>query len=274
MKFSVITLFPEMIQSFCQHGVLSQALDKKILTVDSINPRSFTADTHRTVDDRPFGGGDGMIMLAEPLEKALQSLGAKNLLQNSKGEEPHVIYLSPQGSTLNHQKILKLSHKKEIILICGRYGGIDQRLLKAFAHEEISVGDYVLSGGELAAGILIDAVSRWLPGVLGHGDSAKQDSFASNLLEHPNFTRPREYLNQKAPEVLLSGNHKLIEEWKKYVSWLTTLKKRPDLLLTLDISEKDLVKLKDFWSKMSLSEKEVLGLDTLGDKNFSLLLRT
>lgn len=273
LKIDVITLFPEMIENAVSHGVLGQALKGDLLSVQAHTPREFATDKHRTVDDRPFGGGDGMIMLAETLEKSLQKVKHKN----SK-----MIYLSPQGSVLTAEKSRELSEAEHLVLICGRYGGIDQRIINAYVDEEISIGDYVLSGGELGALVVIDAVSRFIPGVLGHVDSADKDSFSEGLLEHPNFTRPREYLGQDVPEVLLSGNHKLIGEWKEKVSALVTLVKRPDLFSVYLEEEREkyralkkkktaepLKELFKFWQQLSSEDREVLGLQSLNEESFN-----
>lgn len=259
MKIDVISLFPEMIVSACQHGVLGQALKKQALELHVLNPRTFTDDVHKTVDDRPFGGGDGMMMMAEPLIKSFASL-----MENLK-EKPHVIYLSPQGQPLNDSKVRALAQKKHLILLCGRYGGVDQRLLNSFVDEEISLGDYVLSGGELAACTLIDAVSRMIPGVLGHAESSEHDSFSQGLLEEPQYTRPREILEQSVPEILLSGNHAKIQSWKWNVSLLMTLQKRPDLILQQDLNKKEIQELKKFWQGLSEEDKKSLGLKLVED---------
>ena len=274
LRIDVITLFPEMIQEAVSHGVLGQALKKDHLTVAAHTPREFATDRHRTVDDRPFGGGDGMIMLADTLEKTIQKVQHKN----SK-----VVYLSPQGKTLTDDLARTFSNEEHLVLICGRYGGIDQRIINAYVDEEVSIGDYVLSGGELGALVIIDAVARFIPGVLGHEDSAHKDSFSAGLLEHPNFTRPREYLDQEVPEVLLSGNHKLIEEWKSKVSALVTLQKRPDLFLEYIHQENlkyqalkkkktkaPLLELKSFFMSLSEKEKQALGLHDLTEEDFNV----
>jgi len=271
MKIDVITLFPEMIESAVSHGVLGQALKEDRLSVKAHTPREFATDRHRTVDDRPFGGGDGMIMLPETLEKTLRKVQHKN----SK-----VIYLSPQGKTLTDETARALSREEHLIFICGRYGGIDQRIINAYVDEEISIGDYVLSGGELGALVVIDALARFIPGVLGHEESAHKDSFSQGLLEHPNFTRPREYLGEEVPEVLLSGNHKLIDEWKRKVSALVTLKKRPDLfkafleqeVLNYQAQKKKkglppLAELREFFKQMPEKEKRALGLEDLREED-------
>jgi tRNA (guanine37-N1)-methyltransferase len=258
----VITLFPEMIEGALNFGVLSSAAEKGLVNIVTYNPRDFTEDRHRSVDDRPFGGGDGMVMLAEPLQKLLKH-------NFSKAEKPKVCFLSPQGKVLTHAKVKELSSEKEMILICGRYAGIDQRFINQFVDEEISIGDYVLSGGEVAALAVIDAVSRQIPGVLGHQESAQKDSFAEGLLEAPSFTRPPDWEKQIVPEILLSGNHLKISQWRFFVSCLVTLKKREDIFWKF---EKDFQppskrwgklteRLKLFWeSDLTAQEKESLGL--------------
>ncbi|MGZ3790704.1 MAG: tRNA (guanosine(37)-N1)-methyltransferase TrmD [Bdellovibrio sp.] len=271
-KIDVITLFPEMIENAVSYGVLGQALKSDLISVKAHTPREFAEDRHRTVDDRPFGGGDGMIMLAETLEKVLNKV---------KHNNSKVIYLSPQGKPLTDERARQLAKEEQLIFICGRYGGIDQRIINKYVDDEISVGDYVLSGGELGALIIIDAVSRFIPGVLGHEESADKDSFAEGLLEHPNFTRPRSYLSQEVPEILLSGNHKLIEAWKRNVSALVTLKKRPDLFKEYLKQENEkyqalkkkktappLEELKKFFANMPEEEKTVLGLADLREEDF------
>ncbi|WP_413291417.1 tRNA (guanosine(37)-N1)-methyltransferase TrmD [Bdellovibrio sp. HCB337] len=258
--FQVITVFPEMIQAAMAAGVFSQAQKSSLLELSCINPREFTTDVHRTVDDRPFGGGDGMIMLPEPLQKSIEK---------AKAQQPKakVIYLSPQGKPLTHQKAQALSQESGLVLLCGRYGGIDQRIINQFVDEELSTGDYVISGGELAACVVMDAVSRFVPGVLGHKDSVDKDSFAEGLLEHPNYTRPREYQGESVPEVLFSGHHKKINEWKELVSYLVTLQKRPDLI-DKSKTQKTLKEAYKYWQGLSPQERDTLGLKTLKDEDF------
>lgn len=268
MKFKVITLFPQMIEVFRSEGVIGQAIKKNLIEIQMINPREFTKDLHKTVDDRPFGGGDGMLMMVDPLEKALTAAC------EGGEDEPWIIFLSPQGSTLRQEKVLELSQKKNLILVCGRYAGVDQRLLNHWIDEEISIGDYVLSGGELGACVVMDAVSRNVPGVLGHVDSAASDSFSeslSGLLEAPSFTRPREFNGEGVPEILLSGNHAKIEAWRKQVSILTTLLKRPDLLVERSFSAKEISALKKFWNELPSADKKVLGLSALSDQDLEQL---
>lgn len=251
MKFQILSVFPTMFDCYLGQGVMSQALKKNIFSYEVLNPRDYATDNYKSVDDRPFGGGDGMVMLPEVLEAALSS---------RKNKKAHVVYLSPQGKPLTDQKVNELKNKEDITLICGRYGGIDQRIINQYVDEEISIGDYVLSGGELAALVLMDAVIRKLPGSLGHMESAEKDSFAIEGLEHPLFTRPQDWKGLKVPAILLSGNHALIEQWKKNVAQLVTLKKRPDLL---HLSPKEFEILKKFYKSMTEEEKKVCGLEGL-----------
>jgi len=238
MRFDVISLFPELLEKTASMGVVGRAISNDVVQLNTWNPRDFTEDVHRTVDDRPFGGGPGMVMKVEPLKKAIDA--AKNA-----AEEPaKVIYMSPQGRTLDQEGVNYLSQFPRLILLAGRYEGIDERLIKSHIDEEWSIGDFVLSGGELPALVLIDAVSRTLPNVLGHGLSAEQDSFVSGLLDCPHFTRPDKYDGEAVPEVLLSGNHKKIAAWREKQALGKTWQKRPDLLDKIELT-KDQIKLLD-----------------------------
>jgi tRNA (guanine37-N1)-methyltransferase len=232
MRFDVISLFPEMFDAITKHGITSRAIDKKIYVLNVINPRDFTQDNHKTVDDRPYGGGPGMVMLAEPLSQAINA--AKALNANAK-----VIHLSPRGKPLTHEKVMQLSQQQGLILLATRYEGVDERLLDALVDEEISIGDYVLSGGELPAMALIDGIVRQLPGSLGDADSALEDSFVNGLLDCPHYTRPEEYAGKVVPEVLLSGNHAKIREWRLKQSLLLTRAKRPDLLAARSLTKEE-----------------------------------
>jgi tRNA (guanine37-N1)-methyltransferase len=226
-KFDVITLFPEMFDAITKYGITSRALQQKIYDVQFWNPRDFTTDNHKTVDDRPYGGGPGMVMLVEPLEQAISSA---KVSQAEKNIESWVIHLSPAGKPLTHEKVMQLSKKQGVVLLASRYEGVDQRLIDAHVDEEISIGDYVLSGGELPAMTLIDAIVRQLPGALGDSDSAIEDSFVDGLLDCPHYTRPEEYKGVKVPEVLTSGNHAKIKQWRLKMSLKRTRDQRPDLL--------------------------------------------
>ena len=232
MKFDVISLFPDMFDAITKYGITSRALEKKIYSLHVINPRDFTQDNHKTVDDRPYGGGPGMVMLAEPLAQAIKVAKATNIAAK-------VIHLSPRGTPLTHEKVMQLSQQHGLILLTSRYEGVDERLLDALVDEEISIGDYVLSGGELPAMALIDAVVRQLPGVLGDADSAIEDSFVNGLLDCPHYTRPEEYEGKVVPEVLLSGNHAKIREWRLKQSLLLTRAKRPDLLAARPLTKEE-----------------------------------
>ena len=237
MRFDVISLFPEMFDAITKHGITSRAKTQKIYVLNVINPREFTADNHKTVDDRPYGGGPGMVMLAEPLAQAIKAAKAANV--GSK-----VIHLSPRGTPLTHAKVMALSQQQGLILLTSRYEGVDERLLESLVDEEISIGDYVLSGGELPAMALIDAIVRQLPGVLGDADSALEDSFVNGLLDCPHYTRPEEYEGAfgkvlRVPDVLLSGNHAKIREWRLKQSLLLTRAKRPDLLAARSLTKEE-----------------------------------
>ena len=222
MNFNVVTLFPDFIESAMSHGVIGRAIHKNLIGLNLVNPRQFTNNTHQTVDDRPFGGGDGMLMLAEPLKKSIESLG---------DQRGHVVFLSPQGKKWCNQMTRDWSvDYKNITLICGRYGGIDQRFIEKYVHEEISLGDFILSGGEIASLAVMDSIARRLPGVLGNQTSHEMESFQHSLLEPPQFTRPREWEKARVPEVLLSGNHRKIQIWKENLALVKTAQLRPDLL--------------------------------------------
>ena len=224
MHFGVISLFPEMCELVTQFGVTGRAKERKLLTVDYWNPRSFTTDPRATIDDRPFGGGPGMVMLAEPLAQSIEAAKLK------LGADTRVCYLSPQGALFDQAKAKEMAKAGKLILLCGRYEGVDERLIDACVDEELSVGDYVLSGGELPAMTVIDAVARLLPGVLGHADSAAEDSFSEGLLDCPHYTKPPEWRGMKVPEVLLSGHHEAIKKWRHQEALKRTTLRRPALL--------------------------------------------
>ena len=223
MWFGVVTLFPEMF-SILEYGITGRALKEELIKVACWNPRDFTHNKHRSVDDRPYGGGPGMVMMAQPLQDAI--LAAKQ----AAPIKPVVVHLSPQGKLFNQQAALELQAKHSLILVAGRYEGIDERLLSLEVDEEWSMGDYVLSGGELAAMTMIDVMTRLLPGALGHEESAAQDSLSAGLLKYPQHTRPENYNGLEVPKVLLGGNHKDIERWRLKQSLGKTWLKRPDLL--------------------------------------------
>jgi tRNA (guanine37-N1)-methyltransferase len=224
MQIAVVSLFPEMFSAVTDHGVTGRAVEQGLVSVSCCNPRDYTGDRHRTVDDRPYGGGPGMLMKIDPLQQAIAAARA------TVGEEARVIYLSPQGERFDHGRAMALAVERALILVAGRYEGVDERLIEIEVDAELSIGDYVLSGGELAAMVVMDAVVRQLPGVLGHGLSAQEDSFAGGLLDCPHYTRPEVYQGRRVPEVLLSGNHAEIRRWRLKQALGRTWQRRPDLL--------------------------------------------
>lgn len=232
MQLGIVSLFPDMFDAITQHGVTSRAVKNGLLNIDYWNPRDYTTDKHRTVDDRPYGGGPGMLMMVEPLQKALTDAKA------AMGEGVKTIYLSPQGRKFDQQAASQLAQESKVILIAGRYEGIDERFIETQIDEEWSIGDYVLSGGELPAMVLIDAVSRLIPGVLGHKLSAIEDSFTDGLLDCPHYTRPEIYEGLQVPDVLLSGNHQKIAQWRMQQSLGRTYERRPDLLENIELDDK------------------------------------
>ncbi|GGD75927.1 tRNA (guanosine(37)-N1)-methyltransferase TrmD [Lacimicrobium alkaliphilum] len=245
--FGVVSLFPQMFDSFTQQGVFGRAVKSGLLEVACFNPRDFTQDKHRTVDDRPYGGGPGMLMMVQPLTDAIHAA------RLAAGERPKVIYLSPQGKKLDQQGVRALSEQDSLILVAGRYEGIDERVIQAEIDEEWSIGDYVLSGGELPAMVLMDAIARFVPGVLGHEQSAEQDSFTEGLLDCPHYTRPENLDGRLVPEVLLSGNHEKIRQWRLKQMLGKTLQRRPELLNDLALTEEQERLLREF-----LDENEIL----------------
>ena len=238
IRFHAVTLFPEMFAAVTQSGIPARAMAAGLWSLGMWNPRDFTRDNYRTVDDRPYGGGPGMVMLAEPLEKALDAA------QAAGGGK--VIYLSPQGRKLDHAKVMELAGRQAMTLLCGRYEGVDERLLRRRVDEELSIGDYVLSGGELAAMAVIDAVVRQIPGALGGGQSAAEESFVDGLLDCPQYTRPEEYGGEKVPEVLLSGHHEQIRRWRLKQALGRTWLRRPDLLAARRLNEEERTLLEEF----------------------------
>ncbi len=257
MKFSVVTLFPQMFEAITEFGITSRAVKKGHIEVSTVNPRDFTEDKHRTVDDRPYGGGPGMVMMVEPMKKAIHR--AKTQLVDSNTEptkvaaSSKVFYLSPQGAALTQAKAKEIAQLSAVVLIAGRYEGLDQRLIDNEIDEEISIGDFVVSGGELPAMLLIDAVARCLPDVLGHNQSAEEDSFANGLLDHPHYTKPVEHNDGSVPEVLLGGNHEHIRLWRLKQSLGQTWLKRPDLLEDKDLSREEQQLLADFQNERQIN---------------------
>jgi len=250
IRYTAISLFPEMFSAVSEHGVVGRAVKDGLIALDVINPREFATDRHRTVDDRPYGGGPGMLMKVAPLEQAIEV---------AKSEMPgKVIYLSPQGKRIDHNTVNELSQLPHLILLSGRYEGVDERLIEKHVDLELSLGDYVLSGGELAAMAVIDAVTRLVPGVLGHQESATQDSHVDGLLDHPHYTRPEVIDEMEVPPVLLSGNHQAISEWRLKQQLGRTWLRRPDLLQKRVLSEQERKLLDAFQAEYSLENKDLL----------------
>lgn len=233
IRFDVLTLFPAMFEAVLGDSIIKRAQEHGLVELHYTDIRDFSKNKHRKTDDYPYSGGGGMLMTPQPIYDAYQSIAA------GLSYKPHTIYLSPQGSVFNQEKAISLSQKDHIVLLCGHYEGIDQRVLDLIVDEEISVGDFVLTGGEIPAMAVIDAVSRMIPGVLSAESSFQNESHYSGLLEHPQYTRPEEFMGLKIPEVLLSGHHAKIEEWKHTEALRATYKKRPDLLKKIDLSKED-----------------------------------
>ena len=230
MNFYVMTLFPEMIEQGLNTSIIGRAMEKDLLSVKAVNIRDYTLDKHKRVDDYPYGGGAGMLMAVEPVVRTFDAI--REDIKNKTGNEqrPRVIYVTPWGKPFHQEMAREFAKEENLVFLCGHYEGIDERALEEVATDFVSIGDYVLTGGELPAMVMIDAISRLIPGVLNNKDSAEYESFAGNLLEHPQYTRPEVYKGRKVPEVLLSGHHANIEKWKKEQSLLRTQKYRPDLL--------------------------------------------
>ncbi len=259
MNFHVLSLFPEYFETFLKNGVVGGAIKKELLSLSVINPRDFTEGNYKMIDDIPYGGGDGMVMAYGPMAKAMQAVCA---------EKPLRIYLSPQGEPLTDAVAKDLANsKKDLVFICGRYAGIDERFVSEFVDLEISVGDYVVSGGELPALICIDAIARHVPGVLGNVESSTKDSFYDSLLEAPSFTRPAEIEGLEVPKVLTEGHHEKIATWKRLTSLLRTFQRRPDLFIKATVSPKERVLANKLLATMSEKELRISGL-----KNQSLPL--
>ncbi len=255
MRFDVITLFPEMFDAITQYGVTRRAAEQGKFVLQTWNPREFTRDKHRSVDDRPYGGGPGMLMLAEPLAQAIAT--AKQSQAQTGVVKSCVIHLSPQGRQLTHEVVKELLKRNDgLILLASRYEGVDERLIRQQVDEEISIGDYVLSGGELAAMVLIDSLVRHLPGVLGDAESAQQDSFVAGLLDCPHYTRPEIFEGEGIPEVLLSGHHAEIEKWRLKQSLGRTWQRRPDLLAQRQLTKQEARLLAEYQQEQASVQQE------------------
>jgi tRNA (guanine37-N1)-methyltransferase len=243
MIFFVLTIFPEMLDSFRAHGIIRRAIDRKKIAVSTLNIRDYATDRHRTTDDRPYGGGSGMVMKPEPLAGAIRA--AKKKAPSAKS-----LLLTPQGRAFNQRMAEELAACDALILICGRYEGVDERIGDALIDDELSIGDYVLTGGELAAMVVIEAITRLIPGTLGAADAAEKDSFSTGLLEHAHYTRPPDFEGRNVPEVLLSGYHQQIEQWRLESTVMRTLLKRPDLLRTRSLSGQEIDILKKWYREI------------------------
>jgi len=233
MKITILTIFPEMFESVLNSSILGRAREQGLIEVECVDIRPFSDRKHKNTDDYPFGGGAGMVMLAQPIMDAMKHVTGENF----SGRR---IYMGPRGTTLTTAKARELAKEEHLVLLCGHYEGVDQRALDACIDEEISIGDYILTGGELAAMVLTDAVSRFIPGVLGSGESAEEESFSDGLLEYPQYTRPRELCGMEVPEVLLSGDHAKIKAWRRQESLRATKKFRPDLLEKAELTPKEI----------------------------------
>ncbi|MDO9545509.1 MAG: tRNA (guanosine(37)-N1)-methyltransferase TrmD [Pelolinea sp.] len=250
MEFEILTLFPEIITPYIQASIMQRAIINKIIKITLHNLRDWAVDKHHTTDDTPFGGGGGMVMKPEPIFSAVEDL------QKETDPSP-IVLMTPQGRQLDHTAALELSNVKRMIILCGRYEGVDERVRKHLVTHEISIGDYVLSGGELPALVLMEAITRLLPGALGDPNGAADDSFAGGLLEYPHFTRPAVFRDWGVPDILTSGNHKAVNRWRKKQAWLRTLAKRPDLVEVIQLNAVDIEVLKeiDQEGEMILPEK-------------------
>ncbi len=232
MIFDILTLFPGIFESPLRESILGKAVSRGLVTVRLHNLRDYAEGKHRITDDRPFGGGEGMVMKPEPIVHALEAI-------RPDGPEPHVVLMSPQGRLFTQEVARKFAALPRVVLICGRYEGVDERVARFFVHEEVSVGDFILTGGELAALVVVDAVARLIPGVLGNEASPEAESFRGAVLEHPHYTRPREFRGHRVPEVLLSGNHEKIRRWRRQQALIRTRERRPDLFQRLRLNRED-----------------------------------
>ena len=252
MQIDAITLFPEMFDALSRYGITRRAKEEGIWSLETWNPRDFTENNYRTIDDRPYGGGPGMVMLAQPLERAIAAARTRQLAAGVAA--PWVVHLSPQGQPLTHAGVMDLAQRAGLILLASRYEGVDERLLRRCVDQEVSIGDFVVSGGELPAMLLIDAVLRQLPGVLGDAESAEQESFVAGLLDCPHYTRPESYQGEAVPAVLMSGNHAEITRWRRMQSLGRTWLRRPDLLDRMSLTAADRKLLDVFRAEHALKE--------------------
>ncbi|MBO5733372.1 MAG: tRNA (guanosine(37)-N1)-methyltransferase TrmD [Clostridia bacterium] len=231
MRFDILTLFPDMMRAILDESIIGRAQNSGILEINCINIRDFAGNKHNSVDDYPYGGGFGMLMQAPPIYRAYESVAGE--------DKPYTVYMSPQGRVLTQDKVVELSKKDRIVILCGHYEGVDERVIEEIVDEEISIGDYVLTGGELPAAVLVDSVARMVEGVLPQSESFEEESIYSGLLEHPQYTRPPVFMGREVPEVLMSGHHANIEKWKRKEALKRTYIKRPDLLKSAELTDKD-----------------------------------
>lgn len=253
LQFDVVTLFPAMFDAVTESGITGRARERGLYQLVAWNPRDFSTNAHRTVDDRPYGGGPGMVMMAEPLGKALQAARQRQI--SAGVSQPRLVHLTPQGRLLNHAVVAELAREQGIVLLAGRYEGVDERVIGQQLVDEISIGDYVLSGGELAAMVLMDCVVRQLPGALGDAESASQDSFVDGLLDCPHYTRPEMYADTAVPAVLLSGNHAEIARWRLKQALGRTWQRRPDLLARRALSTEERALLEEYRQELAGNTK-------------------
>ena len=247
MHFHVMTLFPEMIMEGLSKSIIGRAQQKECISLDAVNIRDYTLDKHKKVDDYPYGGGAGMLMQAQPVYDAyravLESIHSRGACHDRK---VRVIYMTPQGEVFSQQKAVELAKEEDLIFLCGHYEGIDERVLEEIVTDYVSIGDYVLTGGELPAMVMVDAISRMVPGVLTNDESGSTESFEGNLLEYPQYSRPEEWMGKKVPPILLSGDHKKVDEWRREQAILRTIERRPDLLKKAELTKKEQMKYQEY----------------------------
>ena len=240
MNFHILTLFPDMVMQGLSTSIIGRAKDRGLLSIEAVNIRDYTLERHKKVDDYPYGGGAGMLMQAQPVYDAWKSV------VDRIGYKPRTVYLTPQGSTFTQPMAKDLAQEKDLILLCGHYEGIDERVLEEIVTDYVSIGDYVLTGGELPAMVMVDAISRMVPGVLTNDESGSTESFEGNLLEYPQYSRPEEWMGEKVPSILLSGGHKKVDEWRREQAILRTIERRPDLLKKAELTKKEQMKYQEY----------------------------
>ena len=242
MQFHILTLFPEMVENGLQTSILGRAIQKGLIGIHAVNIRDYTQDKHNKVDDYPYGGGAGMLMQAQPVYDAWKAVA-----KPAEGKKTvRVLFMSPQGKTFSQEMAKELAQEEELIFLCGHYEGIDERVLEEIVTDYVSIGDYVLTGGELPAMVMVDAISRMVPGVLTNDESGSTESFEGNLLEYPQYSRPEEWMGKKVPSILLSGDHKKVDEWRREQAILRTIKRRPDLLKKAELTKKEQMKYQEY----------------------------